>query len=117
YRVDGSDAAPIYYNSLVAVRRTEAEGLRLDGVYDKHRLVPGGEFLPFDGFWAAIGVKKLVNVGDGFSAGPPPRPLTAPGLPPFQPLICYESLFPGFTRAGAGPGLRDRPAWIVSISN
>jgi apolipoprotein N-acyltransferase len=34
------------------------------------------------------------------------------GLPPLQPLICYESLFPGFTGAKGG-----RPAWIVNVSN
>jgi apolipoprotein N-acyltransferase len=29
-----------------------------------------------------------------------------------QPLICYESLYPGFT-----PGGGARPAWIVNVSN
>jgi len=33
-------------------------------------------------------------------------------VPTVQPLICYESLFPGFTGA-RGP----RPAWIVNVSN
>jgi apolipoprotein N-acyltransferase len=38
------------------------------------------------------------------------------GLPIFQPLICYEALYPGFTRAGSrAAGLR--PSWIVNISN
>ena len=32
--------------------------------------------------------------------------------PPVQPLICYESLYPGFTPGGAA-----RPRWIVNISN
>jgi apolipoprotein N-acyltransferase len=31
-----------------------------------------------------------------------------------QPLICYESLFPGFTREGAKTG---RAAWIVNVSD
>jgi apolipoprotein N-acyltransferase len=115
YRVSGDPRAPDYYNSLVAVQ-DGADGLAVTGVYDKFRLVPGGEFLPFDRVWAALGVKKLVNIGDGFSSGPKPRPLMLPGLPPAQPLICYESLFPGFTREGAhAAGLR--PAWIVNISN
>jgi apolipoprotein N-acyltransferase len=48
---------------------------------------------------------------DDFTAGPPPRPLAPPGIPPLQPLICYEALFPGL--AGDGP----RPAWILNISN
>ena len=36
-------------------------------------------------------------------------------MPAFQPLICYESLFPGFVRQGAKAA--GRPAWIVNISN
>ena len=32
-----------------------------------------------------------------------------------QPLICYESLFPGFTREGAAKG--GRAAWIANVSN
>ena len=39
-----------------------------------------------------------------------------PGLPSMQPLICYESLFPGFTREG-GEASGTRAAWIANISN
>jgi apolipoprotein N-acyltransferase len=38
------------------------------------------------------------------------------GLPLVQPLICYESLFPGFTRQGAVLSGR-RAAWILNVSN
>lgn len=52
----------------------------------------------------------------GFTPGPRPRPITPAGAPPLQPLICYESLFPGFTREGAiAAGVR--PRWIVNISD
>jgi apolipoprotein N-acyltransferase len=47
-----------------------------------------------------------------FSPGPRPAPIDIPGAPRAQPLICYESLYPGFTPAAAG-----RPEWIVNISN
>jgi apolipoprotein N-acyltransferase len=86
-------------------------GLRSAGVYDKHRLVPFGEFLPLEPVLEALGVKELTHVGDGFSSGPRPRPMTVPGLPPFQPLICYEGLFPGL------PDGSTRAAWIVNVSN
>lgn len=105
---DGRDIR--YYNSLMAFSRT-AEGFRVAGVYDKHRLVPFGEFMPLDDLADATGLKALTHVGDGFSAGPRPSPLTVPGLPPFQPLICYEGLFPGL------PVGSPRPGWIVNISN
>ena len=84
-------------------------------LYDKHRLVPFGEFMPLDGLAARLGIKQLVHVGDGFAPGPPPAPMRLAGLPPVQPLICYEVLFPGFTREGAAAsGVRAR--WIVNVS-
>ncbi len=114
YRLAGTVASPVYHNSLLALR-AEAGGLRLTGVYDKFRLVPFGEYLPLERLLGPLGVNKLVNVGDGFTPGPPPAPIAPAGVPRVQPLICYESLFPGFTRAGAR--VSGRPAWIVNVSD
>lgn len=109
------DGQVAYYNSLVAFRR-EADGLRVTGIYDKHRLVPFGEYMPLGDIASKVGFRSLVHMPDDFSAGPPPRPLTPLGVPGLQPLICYEALFPGFTRAAARRAGR-RPAWILNISN
>ncbi len=115
YRYDGTPADVRYFNTLVAVRRT-AGGLAPAGVYDKHRLVPFGEFLPLEDLLTRLGVKALVHAPESFATGPEPRPMTVAGLPPFQPLICYEALFPGFTRRGAlASGVA--PAFIVNVSN
>jgi apolipoprotein N-acyltransferase len=105
----------IYFNSLVALHRT-AQGLAMTALYDKHRLTPFGEYLPLGRYLAPLGVQQLVHVGQGFTPGPAPRPVTTPGVPAFQPLICYESLFPGFTREGARLA-GHRAAWIVNISD
>jgi apolipoprotein N-acyltransferase len=107
YRIE--DGA--YFNSLVALRR-EGGGLVGLGLYDKHRLVPFGEYLPLESMMERLGLKQLAGLGESFSPGPTPAPITPAGLPALQPLICYESLFPGFTGRGA-----DRPAWIVNVSN
>lgn len=115
YRLDETAVRPTYYNSLFALRRVGSD-LKILGVYDKYRLVPFGEYLPAEPVLAAIGFKKMVHVGDGFTAGPPPRQLAIPGLPRVQPLICYESLFPGFVRQGAEAS-GQRAAWIVNVSN
>ena len=101
-----------YYNSLLALTDEGGEGLKITGAYDKYRLVPFGEYLPAGGLLGALGVRSLTHMPLDFSAGPRPAPIAIPGLPRVQPLICYESLYPGFTPGGAG-----RPAWIVNISN
>jgi len=114
YRIAGSEAAPLYYNTLV-VSRMSPGGLVPSAVYDKYRLVPFGEYMPADTIMGRLGFKKLVHVGDGFSPGPRPAPIRAAGLPAVQPLICYEALFPGLARGGSRPA--DRAAWIVNVSD
>ena len=74
--------------------------------------MPFGEYLPAGGVLGALGVRSLTHMPTDFSAGPRPAPIDIPGAPRAQPLICYESLYPGFTAGGAG-----RPEWIVNISN
>jgi apolipoprotein N-acyltransferase len=111
----GPGGKPRYFNTLIALRR-ESNGLRVTGVYDKHRLVPFGEYIPLGDLAGRLGIRSLVHMPEDFTAGPPPRPLAPWGVPPLQPLICYEALFPGFTRAGAqAQGIR--PAWILNVSN
>jgi apolipoprotein N-acyltransferase len=111
----GRDGVTRYYNSLVAFRR-EADALRVTGVYDKHHLVPFGEYMPAADFATRIGFRSLVHMPDDFTAGAPSQPITPWGTPAVQVLICYEALFPGVTRSGAArAGLR--PAWILNISN
>jgi apolipoprotein N-acyltransferase len=106
---------PRYFNSLIAFHR-EAAGLRVSGTYDKHRLVPFGEFMPLADLATKVGFRSLVHMPDDFTAGPPPRPLVAEGLPPVQPLICYEALFPGLAREGPARS-NVRAAWILNVSN
>lgn len=102
-----------YFNSLfVLTDEGEAGGLRITATYDKYRLVPFGEYLPAGGLLGALGVRSLTHMPNDFSAGPRPAPIDIPGAPRAQPLICYESLYPGFT-----PGAAGRPEWIINISN
>ena len=100
-----------YFNAVLALRR-DVTGLTPLAGYDKHHLVPFGEYMPMDKLMGAIGFKALVHVSDGFTPGPEPAPIRIDGLPLVQPLICYESLFPGFVRRD-----RPRPGWIANVSN
>ena len=114
-RYEGSPETPRYFNSLLVLRRDGDDLVQL-GRYDKYRLVPFGEFLPLDSLLSPLGIKNLVQIGDGFTPGARPAPLAIPGLPVIQPLICYESLYPGFTREGASRAGR-APDLIVNVSN
>src|SRR6516165_3167493 len=89
YREGGSASAPVYFNSLYALRATEG-GLDVTGVYDKFRLVPFGEYLPAESILAPLGFKDLTHIGESFTGGAVPRPISPAGVPPVQPLICYE---------------------------
>ena len=104
-----------YFNSLIAMRAESGRLVRI-GQYDKHRLVPFGEFLPFGDLAGRLGIRALVHMPGDFTAGPDPRPLALAGLPVVQPLICYEAVFPGFANdARRRSGVR--AAWILNISN
>ncbi len=94
-----------WYNTLAA--------LAPDGTarqtYDKHHLVPFGEYLPLRPLFDAIGLGGFVG---SFQPGLGPRRITLDGLPPFQPLICYEAIFPHEVLRGAR-----RPDWLLQITN
>ena len=91
------------WNSLVAL---DAAGAGR-AVYDKSHLLPFGEYIPLGG------LLPLRNAAGGmdFSAGAGPVALSAPGLPPFGVMICYEVIFPGAVVPAT------RPAWLVNVTN
>lgn len=99
------------YNSL-AVLSGDADVRGARHWYDKHMLVPIGEFMPFAGLLKSIGLSTLQDLAPGgFEAGPMPSSVRVDGVPPFGPLICYEGIFPGLSPTGD-----DRPDWLVNIS-
>lgn len=113
----GPAGGAIYFNSLLALRRTQA-GLELEGVYDKHHLVPFGEYLPLPWLFGTLGLRRLVSVPTDFTPGPPPRALTLADGDRVQPLICYEALFPGLARAGLrNASVALRPQLLVNVSD
>lgn len=93
-------------NALVSISPDGRIGPR----YDKHHLVPFGEYLPYRSLFEAIGVAQFAIRGD-LQDGPGPRTMKVGDLPPFSPLICYEAIFPHEIIGGT------RPAWLVQPTN
>ncbi|HEU0221985.1 MAG TPA: apolipoprotein N-acyltransferase [Paracoccaceae bacterium] len=104
-RMEDSEGRRRWWNALFVL----GPGGEVAAGYDKHHLVPFGEYVPFADFFERLGLTGLV--GASFSPGPGPLVLAGAGLPPFLPLICYEAIFPHEMQA------RRRPDWIVQVTN
>jgi apolipoprotein N-acyltransferase len=98
-----------WFNSLILVDRTGG----VAQLYDKHHLVPFGEYIPFGHLTRSLGLRSFAaQDGYGYSAGPGPRLLDLPGIGATLPLICYEAIFPGGVRRAP-----DRPDLLLQITN
>jgi len=77
------------FNSLIIVNN------KLDIIfqYNKIKLVPFGEFLPFEFFLNKLGLKKITQGYGSFSKGVSNDIFTLGDLK-ILPLICYEIIFP-----------------------
>jgi apolipoprotein N-acyltransferase len=110
-REDGGSGPPRYFNSIEIVGRNGLSSER----YDKQRLVPFGEFMPFASLLKKAHVTQFVDIPGGFEPGSGRRLLHVPGLPDAMPLICYEAIFPieiGDLVSGA-----ERPGWLLNVTD
>ena len=78
------------FNSL-AIFNKEFE---IEDKYNKNKLVPFGEFLPFEKFLSKFGLKKITHGYKSFSSSAE-RNILSVGEISFLPLICYEIIFSG----------------------
>ena len=78
-----------FYNSLLVINND----LKILYKYDKKKLVPFGEFLPFESFLNRFGLKKITQGHGTFSQGYKNQNFVDKNLN-ILPLICYEIIFP-----------------------
>jgi len=77
------------FNSLVVVNND----FEIIYKYNKKKLVPFGEFLPFEVFLNKFGLKKITHGHGSFSKGDKQKNLILEKAN-ILPLICYEIIFP-----------------------
>ena len=77
-----------FYNSLIVVNNE----MKIIQEYKKQKLVPFGEFLPFENILSQIGLKKITEGHGSFLSGEKQNNLKFDKLN-ILPLICYEIIF------------------------
>jgi len=81
----------LFYNSLLLVNN-EFEVIQQ---YNKQKLVPFGEFLPFESLLNSFGLKKITEGHGSFQKGIKKSSIKFDNLN-ILPLICYEVIFTSF---------------------
>ncbi|MDW3182353.1 apolipoprotein N-acyltransferase [Roseobacter sp.] len=82
-------------------------------VYDKHHLVPFGEYIPLSSVAERFGLTGMAQVSaTGFARGPGAQTLDFGALGRGLPLICYEAVFAHDVNAAP-----ERPDFIIQITN
>ena len=82
-------------------------------LYDKHHLVPFGEYMPAGALFDRLGIFGLAaNLTGSYAPGPGPRLVTAGPAGAALPLICYEAIFARDIRAAPA-----RPGWLMQVTN
>lgn len=108
-----NDSRTKIWNSLYVLNH---QG-EIKAVYDKHHLVPFGEYVPLRRWMAYVlptdKIRKITSGLLDFSEGKGPDVVKVLGFPSFSPMICYEAIFPGQVT----PTGRDRPQWLLHMTN
>ncbi|MCY4304911.1 MAG: apolipoprotein N-acyltransferase [Aestuariivita sp.] len=98
-----------YYNSLVVLDQNG----EISDIYDKHHLVPFGEYLPFSNLFNAFGIRGIAEwIDGGYAAGSGPNLISISHMGTMIPLICYEAIFSRYSMTKG-----ERPEFLLQITN
>ena len=78
------------FNSMVVLDKD----VNILAKYNKNKLVPFGEFLPFENFFSKFGLKKITQGYRSFSSDNERNIINVNNIN-FVPLICYEIIYSG----------------------
>ena len=87
--INSKDESKIF-NSMVVLDKN----LNILDKYNKNKLVPFGEFLPFENFFSKFGIKKITQGYNSFSSDNKRNILNINNIY-LLPLICYEIIYSG----------------------
>ena len=87
--INSQDKSKIF-NSMVVLDKN----LNILDKYNKNKLVPFGEFLPFENFFSKFGIKKITQGYNSFSSDDKRNILNINNIY-LLPLICYEIIYSG----------------------
>jgi len=96
------------YNSLALLD----EAGQIGQIYDKHHLVPFGEYLPLETVLSKFGMGVLTETYSGFTPGAGPALMDLGPIGKALALICYEAVFPHQMTSADG-----QPRFLLHVTN
>ena len=115
FRYARSDASSKGYHVHTSILTFGAGGHSVD-FYDKHLLLPFGEYIPLraqvDRILPGMIHKMSAGMGD-FERGIGAKTCCADTLPPFIPMLCHEVIFSGKFHGAQ----TDKATWILNLTN
>ncbi|MFT4074828.1 MAG: apolipoprotein N-acyltransferase [Asticcacaulis sp.] len=106
----------VWRNAMLVLNRKGGQE-QIIGQYNKYKLVPFGEFTPYQDILNPLGMSALTHFDDSFTPGERTKPHDFTGIPRVLPMICYEGIFPSLDMTRYKQNDILRPKWIVNISN
>jgi len=102
-----ADGRNQYFNALAVI---DAQG-QLTAQYDKHHLVPFGEYVPLVSLIPGDIGGLATRMFSGYAPGAGPEVIDLGAAGRVVPLICYEAVFARSLHT------EERPDWILQITN